>query len=347
MPGRPARPVAPPRPAHPMSAPVTQTTTALADISATVDAALAALDLPDQPAGLYDPVRYVLGGGGKRVRPALVLLAAEAWGGAGARDRALPAALAVEAFHNFTLVHDDIMDHAATRRGRPTVHERWDGPTAVLAGDLLMGLAYRLLGETDADVGRLLRSFSRMVAALCEGQTLDLAFERRADVTVDDYLDMIDRKTGALLDLSLELGAVVGGADDAAVAEVRRAGRLLGRAFQIQDDLLDLTAEGDGWGKTIGGDLVEGKKAYLALRAVELAEGDERAWLAQALDGGLPAGDVAEARDRMDRLGVLDDAARAVADYTERGRSALAVLPDEPAADALRALALGLATRRA
>ncbi|MDT0632533.1 polyprenyl synthetase family protein [Rubrivirga sp. S365] len=323
-------------------------TMAFADIAETVDDALGALDLPAQPAGLYDPVRYVLGGGGKRVRPALVVLAAEAWGGAEARARALPAALAVETFHNFTLVHDDIMDHAATRRGRPTVHERWDVPTAVLAGDLMMGLSYQLLGQTEgADVARLLASFSRMVAALCEGQTLDLAFETRADVTVDDYLDMIDRKTGALLELSLELGGLVGGADAHAVAELRRAGRLLGRAFQIQDDLLDLTAEGDGWGKTIGGDLVEGKKAYLALRAVERAEGDERAWLARALDGGLPAASVPEARDRMSRLGVLDDAARAVADYSARGGAALDVLPDGPAADALRALAVGLATRAA
>ena len=322
-------------------------TTALADIARTVDDALAALDLPARPAGLYAPVRYVLGGGGKRVRPALVVLAAEAWGGAEAGARALPAALAVETFHNFTLVHDDIMDHAATRRGRPTVHERWDEPTAILAGDLLMGLSYQLLGQTrGADVGRLLASFSRMVAALCEGQSLDLAFETRADVTVDDYLDMIDRKTGALLDLSLELGGLVGGADDEAVDALRRAGRLLGRAFQIQDDLLDLTADGDGWGKTIGGDLVEGKKAYLALRAVERAEGDEKRWLARALDGGLPAHDVPEARERMARLGVLDDAVRAVADYSARGGAALDVLPAGPAADALRALAVGLATRR-
>ena len=322
--------------------------TALEDIAETVNDALGALDLPARPAGLYEPVRYVLSGGGKRVRPALVLLAAEAWGGAAARDRALPAALAVETFHNFTLVHDDIMDHAATRRGRPTVHERWDEPTAVLAGDLLMGLSYELLGRTQgADVGALLASFSRMVRALCEGQSLDLAFETRADVTVGDYLDMIDRKTGALLELALELGGVVGGADADAVAALRRAGQLLGRAFQIQDDLLDLTAEDAGWGKTIGGDLIEGKKAYLALRAVEVAEGDERAWLARATDGGLPAHDVAEARDRMARLGVLDDAARAVADSSAQGGAALDVLPDGPAADALRALAQALATRGA
>ncbi len=315
-------------------------------LAARVSQGLRDLDLPAEPAGLYDPVRYVLDGGGKRVRPALVLLTAEAYGAAAARERALPAALAVEVFHNFTLVHDDIMDHAPTRRGRPTVHERWDEPTAILAGDLMMGLAYDLLARTDgADLGRLARAFYRMVARLCEGQSLDLQFESREAVTVDEYLDMIDRKTGALLELSLELGGLVGGADDEALAALRRAAHALGRAFQIQDDLLDLTAESDGWGKAIGGDLVEGKKAYLALRAVEWASGDERAWLARAVHGGLPPTDVPEARERMDRLGVLDDAAGAVARYVAEGEAALAFLPDGPAADALRQLVRSLATR--
>ena len=318
----------------------------LAGLAARVDAALRALSLPAEPAGLYDAVRYVLDGGGKRVRPALVLLAAEATGGAEAARRALPAALAVEAFHNFTLVHDDIMDRAAVRRGRPTVHVRWDEPTAVLAGDLLMGLAHDLLAQTDgADVAALTRSFFRMTARLCEGQSLDLAFEARADVTVEDYLDMIDRKTGALLELSLELGGAVGGADGPTADALRRAGRALGRAFQIQDDLLDLTAEAEGWGKTIGGDLVEGKKAYLALRAVEVAEGEDRAWLSRALDGGLPPEDVPEARRRMGRLGVLRDAADAVAAYAAEGERALDVLPDNAASGALRRLARSLATR--
>lgn len=318
----------------------------VSDLAWHVSQALAGLDLPAEPAGLYDPVRYVLDGGGKRVRPVLVLLTAEAYGGADARRRALPTALAVEVFHNFTLVHDDIMDHAPTRRGRPTIHQRWDEPTAILAGDLLMGLSYDLLARTEgADLARLSRSFSRMVARLCEGQSLDLRFETLDAVSVDDYLDMIDRKTGALLEVSLELGGLVSGADDDALDALRRAGRALGRAFQIQDDLLDLTAEGDGWGKPIGGDLVEGKKAYLSLRALELSEGDDRRWLARAIDGGLPPADVPEARERMDRLGVLDDASQAVARYVAEGEVALAALPDGPAADALRQLVGGLATR--
>ncbi len=315
-------------------------------LAAHVSQALRDLDLPAEPAGLYDPVRYVLDGGGKRIRPVLVLLTAEAYGGADARSRALPAALAVETFHNFTLVHDDIMDHAPTRRGRPTVHERWDEPTAILAGDLMMGLAYDLLAQTDgADLARLARAFYRMVARLCEGQSLDLQFEARDAVSVDEYLDMIDRKTGALLELSFELGGLVGGADDDALVSLRCAGHALGRAFQIQDDLLDLTAESDGWGKAIGGDLVEGKKAYLSLRAVEWAEGEERTWLARAVHGGLSPDEVREARDRMARLGVLDDATEAVGRYVADGEAALGTLPDGPAADALRGLVRSLATR--
>lgn len=311
-----------------------------------VGEALRTLDLPAEPPGLYDPVRYVLAGGGKRVRPALVLLAAEAFGGLSARDRAMPAALGVEVFHNFTLVHDDIMDRSPTRRGRPTVHVEWDEPTAILAGDLMMGLAARLVTSAEGpDPATLAEAHYRTVALLCEGQTLDMAFEKRDDVTVDEYLAMIDRKTGALLEHALELGAMVGGADAAAVATLREAGRALGRAFQIQDDLLDLTADPDALGKPVGGDLVQGKRTLLVLDARQRAEAGDRDWLADVFAGGIDPGRVPAARDRLDALGVLDRAADAVGEYTAAGRAALDVLPAGSAADALRALALGLASR--
>ena len=322
------------------------TAPSLASVADEIDAALAALELPAEPEGLYAPVRYVLAGGGKRIRPALVLLAAEAFGGPDARARALPAALGVEVFHNFTLVHDDIMDHAATRRGRPTVHERWDEPTAILAGDLMMGLAARLVTSAEGpEPGALAEAHYRTVARLCEGQTLDMAFERRTDVTVDEYLAMIDRKTGALLEHALEVGALVGGADADAVAALREAGLALGRAFQIQDDLLDLTADPETWGKPVGGDLVEGKRTFLVLTARERAEPDDAGWLAAVLGGGVPPDRVAAVRERLRALGVLDAAARAVSRHTEAGRAALDALPQGPAADALRQLALGLASR--
>ncbi|WP_412062965.1 polyprenyl synthetase family protein [Rubrivirga sp. IMCC45206] len=316
----------------------------LADLAAEVDAALPTLELPAAPAGLYDPVRYVLAGGGKRIRPALVLLAAEAFGGADARAAALPAALGVEVFHNFTLVHDDIMDASPTRRGRATVHERWDVSTAILAGDLMMGLAARLVVGTGPDAGALAEAHYRTVARLCEGQSLDMDFETRDDVTVEAYLGMIDGKTGALLAHALEVGGLLGGADAGQLAALRTAGRSFGRAFQIQDDLLDVTG-GPGWGKPVGADLVSGKRAFPVLAARDRATADDD-WLAAVFAGGLAPDRVAHARQRLDALGVLADASDLVQTYTDEGRRALADLPPSPAAETLRAIALGLATRR-
>jgi geranylgeranyl diphosphate synthase type II len=280
-----------------------------------------------EPAVLYDPVQYVLDGGGKRVRPTLLLLVAEAYGRSA--ETALPAALAVEVFHNFTLVHDDIMDEADERRGRPTVHVKWDVGTAILTGDLLMGLSYELLGQVEGvPDDALYEVYHPMVEKLCAGQALDASFEGKDDVSVDAYLDMIDGKTAALLSACFELGAVVGDAPAAHRDSLRTAGQLVGRAFQIQDDLLDLTADGDDWGKAVGGDLVTGKKTYLTLRALERAEGDEYNWFARLIhEGGLPPSDVEEARERMSRLGVFDEARAAVQRYSDRARQHLDVLP--------------------
>jgi geranylgeranyl diphosphate synthase type II len=313
-----------------------------------VDRALADLDLPAEPASLYEPIRYVLDGGGKRLRPALLLLAAEVFDVP--TEDALPAALAVEVFHNFTLVHDDIMDHAAERRGRPTVHLVWDESTAILAGDLLMGMAYDLLAQTPTDrLAEMMRVFHRMVQRLCEGQALDEQFEDEDDVTVERYLDMIDRKTGALLEAVLVLGGLVGGADDEARAHLAKAGHAFGRAFQIQDDLLDLTADDDGWGKTIGGDLMEGKKTFLLLRALERAEAEgsvDHAWFRRIVtESGLDEGEIGEARRRMDALGVLGEARREVLRYYDVGERALRHLPEGPGRDGLLWIAGRMAQR--
>jgi geranylgeranyl diphosphate synthase type II len=306
----------------------------VAALRARVDDALPGLVADREPAVLYEPVRHVLEGGGKRVRPTVLLLVAEAFGVR--PERALPAALAVEVFHNFTLVHDDIMDEADERRGRPTVHVKWDTGTAILVGDLLMGLSYDLLGQVDgADTEALYDVYHPMVEQLCMGQALDASFEEESDVSVDAYLEMIDGKTAALLAAAFELGALLGGAPPADRRNVREAGRLVGRAFQVQDDLLDLTADGDEWGKAVGGDLVTGKKTFLTLRALERADGEEHDWFARLTDGGLPPADVPEARDRMERLGVFSDARAAVERYTEEARDRLRVLPDGRATDTL------------
>ena len=318
------------------SPPIDTASDHVAALRSRVDEALPELVAEREPAALYDPIAYVLEGGGKRVRPIVLLLVAEAYGAP--LERALPAALAIEVFHNFTLVHDDIMDEADERRGRPTVHVKWDLGTAILAGDMMMGLSYDLLGQVEGtDEESLYEVYHPMVEQLCRGQALDAAFESEADVSVDAYLDMIDGKTAALLSTAFEVGAIIGRAPGREQKRLCEAGRLVGRAFQIQDDLLDLTADGDNWGKAVGGDLVTGKKTFLTLRALERAEGAEFEWFARIVtDGGLPPEDVAEARERMDWLGVFGDARDAVEHYSERARDLLQVVPEGRAAASLR-----------
>ncbi|MEX0822653.1 MAG: polyprenyl synthetase family protein [Rhodothermales bacterium] len=301
-----------------------------------VDAALKDLVSPNDPKTLYDPVRYILHHGGKRLRPILLLLTARAYGAS--EDDALPAALAVEVFHNFTLVHDDVMDHADERRGRPTVHVKWDESTAILCGDYLMGLSYDLLARSvPRKAAPLVARFQEMVVRLCEGQALDKEFESRSDVTIHEYLDMVDRKTGALLQASLELGGMLGGADGEALTVLSEVGQKTGRAFQIMDDLLDLTARDERWGKAIGGDLVEGKKTYILLRAIELSEGENRAWLFRIIEeNGLTPDLLDEARERMERSGVLEEARAEVLRYSADALDDAEMLPDSHAADTLR-----------
>lgn len=315
-------------------------------LRAEVDAALAALVTETEPAALYEPVQYALAGQGKRFRPILLLLAAEAF--RTPAERALPAALSVEVFHTFTLVHDDIMDKSDERRGRPAVHVRWDESTAILCGDYLMALAYQQLAQTRAsNLADLFEVYHVMVRRLCEGQTLDEQFETQADVTVAQYLDMIDRKTGALVQASLVLGGMLGGARAGACETLQTIGLHIGRAFQIQDDLLDLTAQSAKWGKPIGGDLLEGKKTFLLLKALEVAHGADHAWFARIVENkGLSAGLIPEARQRMTDLGVLATAEAAIAEHTEAALACLQQLPQHPARETLQALILRMQRRR-
>lgn len=300
-----------------------------------VNQALPALAIDAEPDVLYDPVRYVLASQGKRIRPILLLLTAEAFGTRA--ETALPASLAVEVFHNFTLVHDDIMDNADARRGQPTVHVEWDEGTAILTGDMLFAMSYDLLAQVEgADLRDMMQVYHTMVERLCRGQALDSAFEDRSTVTVDEYLEMIDCKTSALLQAAFELGGIIGGASASQRKHLRTIGKHVGRAFQIQDDLLDLTADTDHWGKAVGGDLVEGKKTFIVLRALERAEGAAYDWFARIVnDGGLPPEDIPEARTRMERLGVFEEAREAVDSHSETAKETLGVLPSGSARDTL------------
>ena len=320
----------------------------MSDVSAlraSVEAALASVVPRRAPADLYDPYRYVMAGEGKRLRPVLLLLAAEACGVPAVE--AMPAALATEVFHNFTLVHDDIMDRASTRRGRDTVHVRWDEPTAILAGDLMMGESYGLLAQTRAgDLRVLLEAWGEMVRRLCEGQMEDMRFATDLNVSVERYLRMIDGKTGALVAFCFEAGAILAGADADTRRHLHDAGIETGRAFQILDDLLDLTADDAAWGKTVGGDLVEGKRAYLLLRALETTTGDDRAFFQAIADRpGLDPDAIPDARARMETVGVLDDARGAVARHTAAALACLAALPPSDARDGLAALVRDMAGR--
>ena len=307
-------------------------------ITDTVDENLVTLVSETDPPELYDPVRYVLSSGGKRLRPALLILSARTFGAS--LESALPAALAVELFHNFTLVHDDIMDSAAERRGRPTVHVRWDDGTAILAGDYLLSLSYRLLADCDAAIlPSLLEAYHVMVQRLCEGQILDAVFEGRDAVSTQEYLRMIDSKTGALLEACLTMGGIIGRADAEELTALEGIGRNLGRAFQIKDDLLDLTADDERWGKKRGGDLMRAKKTFLLVKALESPDGHVSEWFGNVVrHGGIEESRIEEARERLRSSGIIGEAASAVEQYSDQARSALAGLPKNEFAEALARL---------
>ncbi|MBP1690844.1 MAG: polyprenyl synthetase [Bacteroidetes bacterium] len=320
-----------------------------------VDRYLVSLITDRTPRQLHEACAYVLTGGGKRLRAALVILSAEAVGGSAAK--ALPAGAAVEIMHNFTLVHDDIMDHARTRRGRPTVHVRWDLNTALLAGDTLLAVAYEQLLRTDvADQETLLRLFTRSVIGVCEGQALDLEFERRNDITVDDYYGMIDLKTGLLISAAAELGARIGGGSSRDVNRLRTFGRYLGRAFQLQDDLLDVVGDEKQFGKSIGGDILEGKRTFLLLTARERARKSDRDMLTRVLrrKTSPPARTespaqrralIATVRSLYDAYGVIRDTEDAVMRNTRQATEALRALSPTAARETLHALARTLVHR--
>ncbi len=227
-----------------------------------------------EPKSLYDPVNYVLSGGGKRIRPIITLFACESVGGN--IEDALDAGAAIEVLHNFTLVHDDIMDNADTRRGNETVHKKWNVNTAILAGDNLIAIAYKSLLRTKAlRIEKIVEEFTEGVVEVCEGQSYDKDFEIESDVTIDKYLMMIQKKTAKLIEVSAVMGAIIGGGSDEQIENIRNFAINSGLAFQIQDDLLDIIADEKEFGKKIGGDLIEGKRTYLLLKSLEVVNKKE------------------------------------------------------------------------
>ena len=230
------------------------------------------------PTELYDPIRYIMNLGGKRMRPLLTLMSTylftDDW------QKAIKPAIAVEVFHNFTLMHDDIMDQAPLRRGKPTVHEKWNHNIAILSGDVMLVNAYELLLDVEADKLRhVLTRFNRTAAEVCEGQQLDMNFETRWDVTEAEYIEMIKLKTSVLLGFALELGGIIAGADEESTRHLCKGGIHIGIGFQLKDDLLDVYGDPAKFGKQVGGDIIANKKTFLLIEALEKAEGSLHAEL--------------------------------------------------------------------
>ncbi|HPB36489.1 MAG TPA: polyprenyl synthetase family protein [Bacteroidales bacterium] len=234
------------------------------------------IDFPDQPLGLYEPLRYVLSLGGKRLRPLLCLSACNLYN-AEALSKALPLALGVELFHNFTLIHDDLMDRSLVRRNRATVHTKWDEKTAVLSGDALQIMAFQQIALAPEDkLKDCLDLFNQTAREVCEGQQLDMNFEMLDSVRKEDYIEMVRLKTAVLLGCSLKLGAIIGGAPDNEADLLYDFGIHLGIAFQIRDDLLDVYGDPNIFGKAIGGDIVNNKKTFLWIHSIETADSHTR-----------------------------------------------------------------------
>jgi geranylgeranyl diphosphate synthase type II len=227
-----------------------------------------------EPAALYEPIAYALAQGGKRIRPLLVLMSADLFGGN--IEEALKPSVGVELFHNFTLLHDDIMDNASIRRGRPSVHKKWNPNVAILSGDTMFVMAYDYICQVRKEVlPQTVELFNDTARKVCEGQQYDMDFETMRDVTIDDYLMMIRLKTAVLLACSVKLGAILANAGGEETRIIYEFGDNLGMAFQLQDDFLDIYGDTSKFGKEIGGDIVTNKKTFLYLKAFELAKGDD------------------------------------------------------------------------
>jgi len=245
----------------------------LKQVIATIDKAIHELSLGIDLPNLYDPIYYILGLGGKRIRPLLSILAYQLY--QNGYDKILKPSLAIEVFHNFTLMHDDIMDQAPLRRNKPTVHKKWNENIAILSGDVMLVRVYDLLLEVeDSKVKEVISNFNNCAAAVCEGQQMDMDFESSDHVGVDEYLEMIELKTAVLLGYSLELGGIIGGATKEDQANLKQFGINMGIGFQLMDDLLDVYADKEVFGKQVGGDIIANKKTYLMIMALELAQGE-------------------------------------------------------------------------
>lgn len=259
-----------------------------------------------RPSELYDPIAYTLDLGGKRLRPVMALVSCNMFGGDVAK--AMPAAIGLEIFHNFTLIHDDIMDNAPLRRGQPTVFKKWNPNIAILSGDTMLAKAYEFLLMIDENhLKKVMEVFTQTAIAVCEGQQFDMNFESRDNISIDDYLGMIRLKTAALVAASVKIGAIIGNAPEADAMHAYNFGQNFGMAFQLMDDLLDIYGEEEKFGKKIGGDIAENKKTFLYLKAKATARGETLSALKYHFSNTSSAditAKIAAIKDIYDKLGI-------------------------------------------
>lgn len=303
-----------------------------------------------EPYGLYEPIAYTLEAGGKRVRPQLAMIASQMFGGK--EEDVLPAALALEVFHNFTLLHDDVMDKAEVRRGRPTVHVKWNENTAILSGDQMVIEAYKLLSNVPANkLPKALHLFNKMATEICEGQQYDVDFESQEHVAIEDYLKMIRLKTSVLLATALQMGAYIAGANDEQQEALYQFGINIGLAFQIQDDILDVWGDPATFGKAVGGDISCNKKTFVYLEAMRLLGDDAisqearelKHWYSLVLEDNTEK--IAAVKKIFESLCVRPLCELLVDDYTDKALDLLNTLPQNAATEQLRKLADKLNTR--
>ncbi len=285
-----------------------------------------------EPQNLYEPINYILNLGGKRLRPVLTLMTTDLFGGN--VEEALDAAMAIEVFHNFSLVHDDIMDDAPLRRGKATVHEKWDINTGILSGDAMLINAYQFFEGYPSDLfKRLITLFSKTAIEVCEGQQYDVDFETRDDVTIPEYLKMIEYKTAVLVAAAMQMGAMIAHAPENDTELIYEFGRNLGIAFQLQDDYLDAFGDPKTFGKQVGGDIMENKKTFLYLKSLEYADEEQRKSLLHlySIKPKDASTKVSTIKTIFEESGAVADTKSAIDDYTQSAFKALSQLaiPEE------------------
>jgi geranylgeranyl pyrophosphate synthase len=288
-----------------------------------INDALISLQLPENPKYLYYPLSYVFSGKGKRLRPILLNISGESLG---ASEHDLKyAGIAVELLHNFTLVHDDIMDQDDIRHGKHTIHKKWDESTAILAGDGIYVLSLSLIAKVKTQTLRVVKTFNEAALMVCEGQAYDKQYEYDTNITMDDYIIMVEKKTGFLIGLCTELGGILGNQSDETIEYLKAFGTVLGTAFQIQDDMLEIMANEESMGKSLGSDLTKGKQTILSILA---RKKDEREW--DKLNSNFKDIDssIREQKEFLNSNGIIEEVKNMIHSYINRSNEILKTIPE-------------------